>query len=334
MEATSSPSNSKRCNSCRAVRFAAAVFAAAVSAGCTSTRVGNSLGWQGNGGAELGGPYFVVSSEGMHNFDPVFFNRLLHDRYPGLFAQTPEAVPIMIRIEQGATQSTDAIGPFFLGLVPMVLTCGMVGSYWQTDRAQLNVTILVSPRDEALETVEIEANHRMHGLLFTPVAKLFQPSSEGWHQPRGDLVAEEFEALVNATADALFRVLDRLTPGQRAALRRNPVALQRFQKKFPWGFGVQKSGVARKIIHVYPDLPEGIAPPEIVGRSFDASTRRGEIRADFSGREYVAAQRWLVNSAVPRLCRDVLGRDISLIYISGETLDENQLFTLSFVVVE
>ena len=333
MGAKFSPSNSKPCNSFLAV-CAAAVFAAAVSAGCTSTRVGNSLGWQGNGGNDFGGPYFVVSSEGMQNFDPVFFNRLLHERYPGLFAQTPDAVPIMIRIEQGGTQSTDSITPFFLGLVPMVLTCGMVGSYWQTDRAQLDVAVLVSAREEAIETVEVEANHQMHGLLSAPVAKLFQRPEDGWHKPRGDLVAEEFEGLANGIADALFLVLERLPPEQRASLRRNPVALQRFQKKFPWGFGVQKSGVARKIIHVFPNLQGGEAPPEILERSFDAATRRGEIRADFSGCEYVSAQRWLVNSAIPRLCREALGRDVSLICISGETLDENQRFTLSFVVVE
>lgn len=333
MAAASLPSSSKPCNR-RLAPLVAFVAIAAALTGCVAVRIGNSLGKQDVAGEAVGGPYFVVSSDGVRNFDPVSFNRLLHGRYPGIFAQTPSATPVMIRIEQGATTSTDALGPFFLGIMPMIYTCGLVGSYWQTDRSKLNVGLLLSGKDEVVETVEVKANRQMHGFLFAPVAKLFQPPEEGWHEPSGDLVAEESEGLVAAIGDAVARILRNLSPEQRAALRRNPVALQRFQQKFPWGFGIQKSGVASKIIHVYPAADAGMAPPAIVGQSFDAASRSGEVRADFAGHEYVAAQRWVVNEAIPRLCHEQFGRTVSLIYISGEEMGEDQICRIAFVVLE
>lgn len=334
MAAASSPSSSKRCSRRRVLRRAAALASAVLLSGCASVRHGNSLGLQETAAAAADGPYFVIASEGVRNFDPVSFNRILHSRYPGLFAQTPDAVPVMIRIGQGGTTSTDGIGPLFLGIAPMIYTCGLAGVYWQDDRSQLDVGLLLGGPDEVVQTVEVEAERRMHGLLFAPVARLFQPPEKGWHKPHGDLVAEEFEGLVEAIADALARTLGGLSPEQRAALRRNPVALQRFQQKFPWGFGVRESGVASRIVHVYPAPDAGAEPPAIVSRSFDAATRSGEVVADFSGREYVAAQRWLVNDAIPRLCRERLGREVSLVCISGESLGEDQVCRLSFTVVE
>ncbi len=330
-----SPSSSKRSSSTAAVVAAVGVaLASLASSGCVSVRVANSLGRQPVSPDVAGGPYFVVSADGIKNFDPIPFNRILHARYPSLFAQTPEAVPIMARIDVGATKTSDGLPVLFFGWMPMIYSAGLVGSIWDSDRSKLNVSVLVSDGDEPSSEVEVHASRQMQGLLFAPFAKLVQPASEGWHKPRGDFVAEEAEGLVNAIADALAATLEDLSPERRAALRRNPVALQRFQKKFPWGFGAKEYGVAKRLVHVYPEDEPPARFPRVTKRVFDAATRRGTISADFSGCEYAAAQRWIVRDAVPALCREKLGRDVSLVSISDETMDEGRWFRISFAVVE
>ena len=331
---TFSSSSSRRYNRVASL-CALATAVLILCSGCTSVRVVNSLGEQHVSNASVGGPYFVVSADGVRNFDAVSFNRMLHTRYPALFAQTPDAVPIMARIGQGATKNSDFLPAFLLGVMPQTLSAGLLGTIWESDWSKLDVAIIVSDSEEPTTSVEVSASRQSHGLLFAPVARLFQWPSKGWHRPRGDLAAEEFEGVVNAIADALAATLAKMTPEDRAVLRRNPVALQRFQKKFPWGFGIQKRGVSEKIIHVYPASPGGAGPvPKIVGRTFNAMTRRGEIRADISGCDYVAAQRRLLNEDIPGFCREALGRDISLLSIQGESLGPDRVLQLSFVVVE
>ena len=327
------PLNSRLSSSFTTAAAFVALFSL-VLVGCSSVRVTNSLGRQNVSADPSNGPYFVISAEGIRNFDPVPFNRILHARYPLLFAQTPDSVPIMSKIDLGATKTSDMLPVLFLGYLPMVCSAGLVGSIWEYDWSRLNVSILVSDEDAPSSTVEVRASRQMHGLLFAPVAKLFQPASEGWHRPRGDLAAEEMEGLVNAIADALAATLNGLPPERRAALRRNPVALQRFQKKFPWGFGAQRYGIAKRIVHVYPSDGRDSRPPRVTERVFDKAGRKGLIRADFAGREYTSAQRWILNDAIPGLCREMLGRDISLVSILDETMGEDGICTISFMVVE
>lgn len=317
-----------------AISAAGAVLAALAAAGCVSVRTTNSLGRQPVSADSAGGPYFVISVDGIKNFDPIPFNRILHARYPSLFAQTPDSVPIMARIGQGATKSSDMLPVLLFGWMPMIYSAGLVGSIWDSDWSRLNVSVLVSNGDEPSSEVEVRASRQMQGLLFAPVANLFQPASEGWHRPRGDFAAEEAEALVAAIADALAATLEGMPPERRTALRRNPVALQRFQKKFPWGFGAREYGIAKRIVHVYP-ADEGPARfPRVTERVFNAATRRGRIAADFTGCEYAAAQRWVVRNAIPDLCREELGRDVSLVSISDETMGDDLIFSISFTVVE
>ena len=219
--------------------------------------------------------------------------------------------------------------------MPQVLTCGLVGTVWESDWSKMDVSIEVSSGDEPATTVEVSASRQSHGLLNAGVARLFQWPSQGWHRPRGDLAGEEFEGLVNAVADALVATLAKMPPGQRAGLRRNPVALQRFQKKFPWGFGVQGLGVSEKVIHVYPAQPEnGNAAPRTVGWAFDPATREGKIRADILGCDYAASTRWLLNREIPRRCRAEAGIGVSLLSIQNETLGADKVLEISFLVVE
>jgi hypothetical protein len=277
----------------------------------------------------------VISAEGFRNFNPVSFNRILHARHPALFAQTPDAIPIMVSVGRGGAKKTGPVIPLLFGFLPQVLTCGLVGSVWESDSARLDVGVMVSDTEMPTTGVEISASRWSHGILFAPVARLFQWPSRGWHRPRGDLAGEEFEGFVNAIADALAATLAKMSPESRAALRKNPVALQRFMKKFPWGFGVQKRGVAEKVIHVYPEKPQGERPVlRIVGQSLDTATLRGEIQADISGCDPVEAQRQLVNVEIPRFCRERLGRDISLLSIQNESQGEDGIHRISFVVVE
>ena len=217
-----SPSSSKRCSRPVAAVAAAAgiVLASLASSGCVSVRVANSLGRQPVSADMAGGPYFVVSADGIKNFDPVPFNRILHARYPSLFAQTRDSVPIMARIDQGATKTSDGLPVLFLGWMPMIYSVGLVGSIWDSDRSKLKVSVLVSDGDEPSSEVEVHASRQMQGLLFAPFAKLVQPASDGWHEPRGDLVAEEAEGLVDAIADALALTLESLSPERRNRLRR------------------------------------------------------------------------------------------------------------------
>lgn len=284
--------------------------------------------------AGLGGPYFVVSVDGFKNFDAPSFNLFLHGRYPSLFAQEPGAVPIMLRIRQGASESSDWMAPFFFGIMPMVYTVGLVGYCPDTDRSRIDVSVLVSETEESSHSVEIVAERRVHGLLFAPFANAMHPASEGWYRPGGDFVSVEFDGLMSAVADATAKCLLEMPPDRRDALRANPVALQRFHRKFPWGFGVQGKGVADKLIHVYPPTAAPGRKPSVLGGTLDAATRRGEIRADLSGCEPVSAQRWVLDTAVPRLCRECLGRDVSLLSVAGETLGPDGIYRVSFLVVE
>ena len=333
-----SPLSSRRCSSVSPPLALATIVAGAACtlfSGCATVRTSNSLGVQQTSETAFDRPYFVVSAEGFKNYDPVPFNQMLHARYPSLFAQTPDAVPIMIRVEQGATKSSDAIPVFLLGLMPQMLTCGLVGTVWEHDWSKLDVGIVVSDEEEPTTSVEVSASRYLHGLLNAAVARLVQWPSRGWHRPRGDLVAEEFEGLVNAIADSLAVTLANMTPESKAALRKNPVALQLFQKKFPWGFGVRKRGVAEKTIHVYPEQTEGDMDGfGVVGFEFDVGTRIGRICADVSGCDYAAAQRRLISSEIPRLCLERSGREISLLSIRGETQGQDGILEISFAVVE
>lgn len=331
------PSNSRRSSRAAPLPAAFAIFAATglFLCGCETVRMTSSLGRQTLSETTSGGPYFVVSADGFRNFDAILFNRMLHGRYPSLFAQTPDSFPVMIRVEQGATENSQPFGPFLFGVIPQVLSCGLIGTIWESDRSKLNVAIIVSDGEEPTTSVEVSASRQSHGLLDAAVARLFQRPSDGWHAPRGDLAAEEFEGIVNAIADALASTIARMSPESRDALRRNPVALQRFQKKFPWGFGVQKRGVAERTIHVYPARPDGDGTvPRVVGMSFDPARATGEIRADVSGCDYVAAQRRLINVEIPRLCREKTGRPVSLLSIRDESLGADRIMAMSFVVVE
>lgn len=334
MFSSSSSKPSSSGPSFRPLSVIAALAASLALAGCVVVRMGNSLGEQRLSDVSLGGPYFVISAEGFKNFDPVSFNRLLHNRYPSLFAQTPEAVPIMIRVVQGATKSSDVFPVVFLGMLPQVMTCGLIGTVWESDQSKLDVGILVSEGEESTTTVEVSSSRQSHGLLDAAVARLVQWPSHGWHSPRGDLAAEEFEGLVNALADALAASFLKMPPESRAALRKNPVAHQRFQKKFPWGFGVQKRGVAERTIHRYPAADGAGHIPKVLGLSFDAERRVGEIRADISECDYAAAQRRLINVEIPRLCREKTGWDVSLLSIQGESLGPDKILKISFIVVE
>ena len=276
-----------------------------------------------------GGPYVVVevrrfsypefacnmtSRKGYHCLEVVPGAEVMPELarlFPALFADTPDAVPIIVmqNIRSGSVadpsggslfngaagfnkglsradksdMAAGAILPpcFYYNGIANFLTLGLIPFYGGEYSSHYSVSIMTG-YDSYSDEVPYSAEARLW--IMSALYQPFTPKSSGWRHESLDAAAHPApDATVaqkrTALCCAIARALAEMPRQKRAALRRNPVALLRDKE----------AGGQRAFSLVKVSAPQGTVErhmgedpnrPRIVSQEYDPATRRGAVVID------------------------------------------------------
>ncbi len=254
----------------------------------------------------------------------------LMDLFPSVFADTPEAVPIIVmqNVRSGALSAPDGcfffdgaagfggqlslkhrsemaspVPPppcFYFNSLACVGTLGLLPFYGGSFSSHYGVSIMTgydNYSDEVLYSAK--ASRWISSMLYRP----FMPKSSGWihngalsPEVNPDATAHQKRT---ALCCAIAKALAEMPPSARAELRRNPVALLRDkecegQRSFSLVQVRPPSQTTERRMGEDPDRPR------IVAQSYDPLSDRGYVSFDVAGCEDPKkARAWIQNSYLP-----------------------------------
>ncbi len=290
---------------------------------------------------------------------------------PEWFASDESAIPIVVKLRTVVMSmyGFGSFGGCALGVansVAFVCTLGTVPGGWPGPIFEMDVSIQLDPGGWSDSTiVELCQESFVANALSASLLSFMHSPEKGWqrvHDDNGSVEDEDMKAneqspfatpqgqfsllpylkhgdgpgganpvFAKFIADEIVKTWTSLSSADKRSVRRNPVALKRYQEVHPETRGIATSSNTSVAVPAQAagDASAAASAPSVASYGYVEASRRGFVEFRKNGTEHLAALRWAREEIVPKLT----GKGAQIRIIAEKTL-ENGNSRIEFEVVK